>query len=279
VQGELFGIFAACPYRRHIRITNFLPGGITMSQVSESPDARPVRKRWGTLLVVAFLCVGGGLLVRQALLTAASRTKVSQEKVLPLGREGHNAPFIVSPDPAVETMVAHAGLKPDDVVYDLGCGDGRLVIAAVRHTGCTGVGFDIDPNCVREAQENALRQGVADRVQIVEQDIFTVDLSKSSVAMLYLLPWMINKLVPQFEQMKPGSRIVSHEFWLPGCEPDQVIRVPMEADANEPPTIYLYTCPLRKNPKLLDRPPRAEDYPPQKAAAELGWRTETDPGS
>lgn len=255
-----------------------------MSQSSIPPDAqpstrRPWTKRWTILLVVIFGCVLGGILVRQALLGAANRREVPQEEVLPLGREGHNAPFIVTPEQMVATMVAHAGLKPDDVVYDLGCGDGRFVIAAVRYAGCTGVGFDIDPELVRKARENALEQGVADRVQILEQDVFTVDLSKSSVAMLYLLPWMINKLVPQFEQMKPGSRIVSHEFWLPGCEPDRVIIVPTEAATDEPPTIYVYTAPLRKNPTLLDRPPRAEDYPPQKSVAKPGERAETGSGS
>ena len=250
-----------------------------MSQVSTSPDSRPWRPGRGTLVVVGFRCGAGGLLVRYELITAANRAEVPQEEVLPLGREGHNAPFIVSDEKIVAIMVAHAGLKPDDVVYDLGCGDGRLVIAAARAVGCSGIGFDIDPNLVQQARENALAQRVADRVQIVEQDIFTVDLSQSSVAMLYLLPWMINKLVPQFEQMKPGSRIVSHEFWLPGCEPTRVIVVPSEDGANEPHTIYIYTAPLRKNPKLLDRPPKAEDYPPQKAAAEQSEPAKTEIGS
>lgn len=235
-----------------------------MSQVPTPPVSRPWRPGRGTLFVVAILCVAGGLLVRYELMTAAKRSEVPQEEVLPLGREGHNAPFIVSDEKIVAIMVAHAGLKPDDIVYDLGCGDGRFVIAAARAVGCTGIGFDIDPKVVQLARENVLTQGVADRVQILEQDVFTVDLSQSSVAMLYLLPWMINKLVPQFEQMKPGSRIVSHEFWLPGCEPSRVIVVPSEDGANEPHTIYIYTAPLKKNPTLLDRPPRAEDYPPQK---------------
>jgi SAM-dependent methyltransferase len=239
-----------------------------MSQVPNSPVSRPWRPGRRTLLVAAILCVVAGLLVRYELITAAKRSEVPQEEVLPLGREGHNAPFIVSDEKIVAIMVAHAGLKPDDIVYDLGCGDGRLVIAAVSAVGCTGAGFDIDPQLVLKARENALEQGVADRVHFLEQDVFTVDLSQSSVAMLYLLPWMINKLVPQFEQMKPGSRIVSHEFWLPGCEPSRVIVVPSEDGANEPHTIYIYTAPLRKNPTLLDRPPRAEDYPPQKAVEE-----------
>lgn len=234
-----------------------------MSESMVPPTARPRRKRLVLLAAGLAVVVVGGLWVRHDLIVAASRRALPTESVLPLGREGHNAPFIVSPDPIVAEMVARADLQPTDVVYDLGCGDGRLVIAAVRYAGCTGIGFDIDPECVRKAQENTRQQGVADRVQIVEQDIFTVDLSKADVALLYLLPWMINKLVPQFDQMKPGSRIVSHEFWLPGCEPDQVIVTKQSTGTNEPPTIYVYKAPLRKNPTLLDRPPRAEDYPPQ----------------
>ena len=147
-----------------------------------------------------------------------------------------------------------------ELVYDLGCGDGRIVITAALKTKCTGVGFDIDPERVAEARENATLQNLADRVQIVEQDIFTVDLSKADVAMMYLLPWMMNKLVPQFEQMKPGCRIVSHEFWIEGVVPDEIVEIP-DVDGRVE-AIYLYTTPLKKNSAMEPgKPPVPADLP------------------
>ncbi len=135
-----------------------------------------------------------------------------------------------------------------------------MVITAALKTGCTGVGFDIVPLRVAEARENARLHDVEDRVQIVEQDIFTVDLSKADVAMMYLLPWMMNKLVPQFDQMKPGCRIVSHEFWIEGVAPDDVVEIPDVDGQIE--AIYLYTTPLKRNATMEPgRPPVPADLP------------------
>ena len=108
--------------------------------------------------------------------------------------------------------------------------------------------------------ENVSLHDVADRVQIVEQDIFTVDLSKADVAMMYLLPWMMNRLLPQFEQMKPGCRIVSHEFWIDGIVPDEIVEIPDVDGQTE--AIYLYKTPLLKNPLMEPgRPPVPADLP------------------
>jgi len=162
----------------------------------------------------------------------------------------------------VQKMVELARVGPDDVVYDLGCGDGRIVIATALETGCRGYGFDIDAQRVAEARENLKRHDLQDRVQIVEQDLFTVDLSQADVAMMYLLPWMMNKLVPQFEQMKPGCRIVSHEFWIDGIEAADVVTVPT-SDGRET-TIYLYRTPLIKDPALEPtKPPVKQHVEPQ----------------
>ena len=153
-------------------------------------------------------------------------------------------------------MVELAGLKADDLVYDLGCGDGRIVITAAGRTGCRGVGFDIDPRRVAEARENARQHAVDQRVEFVEQDIFTVDLSKADVAMMYLLPWMMDRLLPQFQQMKEGCRIVSHEFWLEGVEPDDVVELD-NPERERTSSIYVYRTPLRFNPTMIrGKPPR-----------------------
>lgn len=167
-----------------------------------------------------------------------------------------NAPFVTTSNVVVERMVELAGLKADDLVYDLGCGDGRIVITAALRKGCRGVGFDIDPRRVAEARENARRHAVDQRVEFVEQDIFTIDLSKADVAMMYLLPWMMDRLLPQFQQMKEGCRIVSHEFWLEGVEPDDVVELD-NPERERTSSIYVYRTPLRFNPTMIrGKPPR-----------------------
>jgi len=179
-----------------------------------------------------------------------------------------NAPFIATPNVVAEKMVELADLQKNDVVYDLGCGDGRIVITAAARSGCHGVGIDIDPARVAEAGENARLHGVEQRVQIIEQDMFTVDPSKADVVMTYLLPWMMNKLVPQFERMKPGARIVAHEFWIDEVDPDEVVDLARGEDGSIT-SIYVYRTPLRFNPaREKGKPPRprAAPRPPNIAA-------------
>ncbi len=179
----------------------------------------------------------------------------------PLPRPVANAPFITTPDLVVDKMVELAQLSEDDMVYDLGCGDGRLVITAALRGGCQGVGFDIDPQLVAEARENAKIHGVDDRVRIVEQDIFTLDLSEADAVLAYLLPGMMNKLLPQFQQMEPGCRIVTHDFWIDGVEPDAFVELPTGQERKDH-GIYLYTTPLRLNPAMeKGRPPRYDYLP------------------
>ncbi|HPU56328.1 MAG TPA: 50S ribosomal protein L11 methyltransferase, partial [Verrucomicrobiota bacterium] len=128
--------------------------------------------------------------------------------------------FVPTPQPAVEKMLEMAEIKPGDVVYDLGCGDGRIVVTAARKYGVKAVGFDVDPQRIKESLENVKSNKVEHLVEIKQQDIFTVDLSKADVVTLYLLPSLNVKLIPQLEKMKPGSRIVSYSFDMAGVKPD-----------------------------------------------------------
>jgi len=223
---------------------------------SNRPEERPapgVTRRKLVAIVVVVVCLLAGLAGRHFLYTAFD---VSNLDPAPLARPKINAPFITTPDLVVEKMVELAELSEEDLVYDLGCGDGRIVITAALKSGCRGVGFDIDPERVAEARENARLHGVENRVTIEEQDIFKVDLGKADVAMMYLLPWMMNELLPQFERMKPGARIVTHDFWIDGVEPDKYVEASTgkKGDANG---LYLYTMPLRKNPAMeKGKPPR-----------------------
>lgn len=157
--------------------------------------------------------------------------------------------FVPTPQPVVERMLELAKVTKNDVVYDLGCGDGRIVVTAAKKYACKAVGFDIDPQRVKESLENVRKNGVENLVTIEQKDIFTLDLSGASVITLYLLTSLNEKLVPQLQKMKPGSRVVSHSFEIPGYQPDKVERV--DADGFER-TIYLYTIPLKAKSQKND---------------------------
>lgn len=153
--------------------------------------------------------------------------------------------FVPTPGDVVTKMLEVANVTKDDVVCDLGCGDGRIVVTAAKRFGCRGVGYDLNPVRVRESRENARRNGVEKRVTIQRKDIFTVDLSEASVVTLYLLPSMNLRLVPQLQQLKPGARIVAHDFGIEGYPPDKEVKMTSREDAVEH-TIYLWVAPLKK---------------------------------
>jgi SAM-dependent methyltransferase len=128
--------------------------------------------------------------------------------------------FVPTPDEVVKEMMDLAKVKPGDVVYDLGCGDGRLVIAAAKRGAAKAVGVDIDPDRIREAWANARAQGVADKVTFVQGDLFQMDFSDADVVTLYLLPDLNLKLRPKLLALKPGTRIVSHAFDMGDWKPE-----------------------------------------------------------
>jgi predicted RNA methylase len=152
--------------------------------------------------------------------------------------------FVPTPPEVVDKMLELAKVTRDDVVYDLGCGDGRIVITAAQKYGCRGVGYDIDPKRVMESMNNAREQGVMQLVRIEQKDIFTLDLSKASVITLYLLPSLNVKLIPQLQKVRPGTRIVSHDFDMQGkVIQDKAVRVRTDDDMEH--TVYLWTAPLK----------------------------------
>jgi SAM-dependent methyltransferase len=133
------------------------------------------------------------------------------------------APFAATPPDVVDRMLTLASVGPKDVVYDLGCGDGRIVIAAARKFGARGVGVDIDPALIAQARENARRADVDSRVTFLLQDALTVDVSDATVVTLYLLSASNVKLRPILTRsLKPGARIVSHNYAMGDWEPDVV---------------------------------------------------------
>jgi SAM-dependent methyltransferase len=159
--------------------------------------------------------------------------------------------FVPTPQDVVDRMLELVQVTKDDLLYDLGCGDGRIVVTAAKRYGCRAVGYDIDPERVKESLQNVQKNNVGHLVTIEQKDIFTLDLSEANVITLYLLPSLNVKLFPQLEKLKPGSRIVSHEFNMRGVKPDKVIRLNSSYD-QEGHKIYLWTTPLevmvKKNP-------------------------------
>jgi SAM-dependent methyltransferase len=141
-----------------------------------------------------------------------------------------DVPYVPTTETAVKAMLQLAGVRSSDVVYDLGCGDGRIVVAAAKDYGARGVGIDIDPERIREAKENARRAGVENRVEFREQDLFQSDFREATVVTLFLLPAINRRLRPQLEALKPGTRIVSNTFEIGDWKPAREIVVKDDAD-------------------------------------------------
>ena len=159
-----------------------------------------------------------------------------------------DVPFITSPDNVTLEMLTMAGVKRGDHVIDLGSGDGRIVILAAKRFEATGLGVEIDPRLVEASQANARQAGVADKVVFKEQDLFKTDLAPATVVTMYLLPDVNLALRPSLLALKPGTRIVSHDWDMGDWKPDRstVLPVPNKAVGREKSsTVHLWTVPAR----------------------------------
>jgi SAM-dependent methyltransferase len=167
--------------------------------------------------------------------------RLSQVQGVPGGAGRSLAPYVPTPADVVERMLTLARVGPRDVVYDLGCGDGRIVIAAAQKFGARAVGVDIDANLINQAEANARAAGVSGRVRFLLQDAMTVDVSDATVVTLYLLSASNVKLRPILtRQLRPGARIVSHSFAIGDWEPEVVDS--FRDAAGTARTLYLWTA-------------------------------------
>ena len=149
--------------------------------------------------------------------------------------------FVATDLTIVNAMLTLANVTRDDVVYDLGCGDGRIVIAAAKEFGARGVGVDLDPQRIREAQANAVRAGVADRVTFRVQDLLDTDIQSATVVTLFLSPELNARLRPKLtSELKPGSRIVSHRYGIGDWVPERTVTLMVREIRNH---IFLWRVP------------------------------------
>ena len=175
----------------------------------------------------------GALLALHATLVAAGQQPLRTPDV----------PFEPSPAVVVDAMLKLAGTGLGDVVYDLGCGDGRIVIAAAREFGARGVGIDIDPQRIADSRENARAAGVQDRVTFRHEDLFEADIAEATVVTLFLWPEVNLKLRPKlWRDLKPGTRVVSYYWDMGDWAPDQQIEVNGHG-------LYLWTIPPKGRPR------------------------------
>jgi SAM-dependent methyltransferase len=169
-----------------------------------------------------------------ALLVSLASAQDSQPKRQP------DVPYVPTSNDVVEAMLKLAGVKKTDIVYDLGCGDGRIVILAAKLYGAHGVGIDINPERIQEARANARQAGVEDLVKFEENDLFAAGIQNATVVTLYLLPAINLKLRPKLlSDLKPGTRVVSHSFDMGDWKPEK-------EESVDGANIYLWTIPAKK---------------------------------
>ena len=185
-------------------------------------------------------------------MSSCTRSVADAQNIPPEEREPEqmrvpDAVYVGTPYDIVSVMLEMAELKQTDLIYDLGCGDGRILVLAAQKYGARGVGYEIDPDLVVRSRRNAARNDVQNLVKIIQADIFTLDLGEVDVMPLYLHPDMLDRLIPQIEKMKPGSRIVLHDYGLPyPFKPDRSEVVVSREDGVER-RLMLYTSPLKRN--------------------------------
>lgn len=222
------------------------------------PNPRRPRIRRLLVLVGVMLAAGVALLVQPQPPTLEDDERFSHLERLWFQFSGTqpakppDVPYVPTPQPVVDRMLELAQLKPGDILYDLGCGDGRFVITAAQRYGVRAVGVDINPLRVADSKRNAKRAGVEHLVTIRQADIFELDFRDATVVTLYLLPELNVRLMPKLAQLKPGARVLSFEFDMRGAQPETALEIP--AGDREPYRVYRWIVPWQPEP---DRPPPA----------------------
>lgn len=153
----------------------------------------------------------------------------------------HLAPFIATPEAVAQKMLEAAELKPGEIVYDLGCGDGRILFVAAQKFQARAVGVELSPELVKKASEKARELGLEGRVKVIEGNLFEADLREADVVTLYLMRLSNERLKPKLlQELKAGARVVSHDYEIMGWKPDRVEKIVLY---RRPHTVYVYRMP------------------------------------
>jgi len=200
-----------------------------------------MRKRFA---IVAFLLLASALGVSRVAHGAGrdfrAQAESSTQEKNQSPRKAPDVQYVPTPQDVVEEMLKLADMKKEDVVYDLGCGDGRIVITAAKRYGARGVGIDIDPERIKESRANAWKEGVEKLVKFREEDLFEADIKEATVVTLYLLNSLNQKLKPKLHKdLKPGTRVVSHNFDMGEWKPEKTVQLLGS-------TIYLWVIPANQ---------------------------------
>jgi SAM-dependent methyltransferase len=220
-------------------------GGVSAVAISNNNQLNPTNVMRRSLLFSLAICAGGSLLAGIAFHSIAQNSAATEERA---ATRTPDVVYVPTPHAVVEKMLEMAEIKEGDVIYDLGCGDARILVAAAKKYGVKAYGFDIDPVRVRESLENVRTNNVEHLVTIKQADIFTLDLREANVVTLYLLPELNVRLKPQLAKLKPGSRIVSHDFDMRGAKPVEVHRMQVNRDNSSPVshTVYKWIVPWER---------------------------------
>ncbi len=218
-------------------------GEILVSEETNRRGGGSLGKLVAACVVVALL-IGAYFLRREVI----ERSDLTNDDASPAPRTPSNAPLIRTPPEVIDLMVEGGELDASDTVYDLGCGDGLIVIGCAKTTGCRGVGIEIEKDTAELARRKVQEEGLEDLVEIREGDVFEADFTDADCVVMYVLPWMIKKLYPKFQQLKPGTRIVSHNYGFGGdlddLPPDERYAVNVPGDG--PHRVYVWVTPLGK---------------------------------
>lgn len=200
---------------------------------------------------IATIGVLAGCTAKQETTPPAANTPAPQAApATPTPKKVPDVVYVPTPQVVVDKMLEMAKVGKDDVLYDLGSGDGRIVITAAEKFGTRGTGIEIDPKLVKQAMANAEKAKVTDQVQFLEQDLFQTDISKATVVTLYLLPELNLRLRPTLlRTLKPGTRIVSHDFAMGIWNPERIERV---KGPRREHTVGLWVVPEKVPPELLN---------------------------
>ena len=205
------------------------------------------------LMLVVMGAVGIGFLIQHFRWVQEQRL-VSR----PLPHDDKEVPYVTTPHDVVDKMLDLCQISQDDIVYDLGCGDGRIVIAAAQKYGCRAIGYDIDEQLIELSKQNARLAGVEDLVEFHARDIYEVDISEADVVTLFLRSHLNLRLLPQLSTLKEGSRVVSHNFDMPGVPAEQHFTMETQEDDNFH-EVYYWKTPLKLDP-AFNPDPGTQEY-------------------